>query len=225
MREKGKPPQKHPSRTRFPSRVCPDIRAHFNHLLTEREIDMDSVIILKNVRLSFPQLWVAKPFNPGDAPAYKATGLIVKGSDNDKLVRETIRELAKEKWSKGFEQKLKAIETNPNKFCYQDGDNKKWDGYEGCMVLSAKAKESKPPIILDRDKTQLREKDGRPYAGCYVNMSVEFFTYNNSGDGISSSLRWVQFFKDGDAFAGGTAVDVDEEIEDLSDGSDAEELA
>lgn len=219
------PPETMVRKVNRTSHVAPDIRAHHSHLLTEKEIDMEAVIKLKNVRLSFPELWEAKPFKPGDKPTYKASFLIEKGSQTDKEVRAVIKALTEEKWGKNAAKMLKSIENNPNKFCYQDGDTKTYEGYAGMMALSAKAKESKPPVILDRDKTVLREKDGKPYAGCYVNASVEFFTYSNSGDGISSSVRWVQFLKDGDAFEGGRPVDVDEEIEDLSDGSDAEEIA
>ena len=42
---------------------------------------------LSNVRLSFPQLFVAKEFKPGDGkPRFDATFLIVPGSANDKAM-------------------------------------------------------------------------------------------------------------------------------------------
>ena len=41
------------------------------------------------------------------------------------------------------------------------------------------------------------------YAGCYVNMFVEFYAYENSGNkGIAASLRGVQFVRDGERLGG-----------------------
>jgi hypothetical protein len=65
--------------------------------------------------------------------------------------------------------------------------------------------------VIDRDKTPLTSADGRPYAGCFVNASVELWAQdNNFGKRINASLRGVQFFKDGDAFSGGGAASDDE---------------
>ena len=49
-----------------------------------------SNIALKNVRLSFPQIWKAVGFNestPVDQHKYSATFLIEKGSENDKKMQ------------------------------------------------------------------------------------------------------------------------------------------
>lgn len=62
-----------------------------------------------------------------------------------------------------------------------------------------------------------------PYSGCYVNASVEFWAQDGDNSGIRCSLRAVQFLKDGDAFAGGSKVAVDE-LDDLGSGADAEDL-
>jgi hypothetical protein len=69
--------------------------------------------------------------------------------------------------------------------------------------------------VLDRDKTPLVQADGRPYSGCYVNASVEFYAYDNNGKGIAATLKGVQFFKDGDAFTGGGVASPDD-FDDLS---------
>ena len=178
-------------------------------------------ITLKNVRLSFPDLFVARPFKPGDAPKFKATFLVPKGSAQDKELNAAIRAVAKEKWGAKADNILKQITNNPNKFCYQDGDNKDYDGYEGHMAFSANNKTR--PTVIDRDRTPLTEADGRPYAGCFVNAIVELFTYDNSGAGMSASLGGVQFLRDGEAFSGGRPAAADD-FEDVSDtGADEEE--
>ena len=169
---------------------------------------MNKPITLKNVRLSFPDLFVARPFQAGDEPRYKATFLIPKGDPQIAVIKAAIAEAAEGKWGKKGAGILKAIEHNPNKNCFQDGDNKEYDGYAGNMSVSAAG--VKRPAVIDRDTTTLSAADGKPYAGCYVNASVEFFGYETGGNGVSANLRWVQFVKDGEGFGGGTPVSQDE---------------
>jgi hypothetical protein len=178
-------------------------------------------IKLSGVRLSFPGLWKAEPFKPGDDPKFKATFLVEKDSALDKAVNEAIIETAKAKWGAKATSVLKGMTNNPNKYCYQDGDTKSYDGYEGMMALSAK--NGKRPLVIDRDRTTLTEADGKPYAGCYVNASVEFFAYENSGNGISASLLGVQFLKDGDAFGGGS-IATEDDFDELEEGADADDV-
>lgn len=178
------------------------------------------LVKLENVRLSFPDLFEAKPYKPGDKPMHSATFLIPKGSALDKKIEKAILDTVKVKFGeKNAEKLIESIRNNPNKFCYQDGDTKPYDGYEGHMALRAKVE--KRPVVIDRDKTPLTAADGKPYAGCYVNAFVEFFGYTNSGKGVSAGLGGVQFYADGDSFGGGTRVSEDD-FDDLGDGADAD---
>lgn len=169
-------------------------------------------ITLKNVRLSFPDIFTAKAFEEGQTPKYKATFLFEKGSATHKEVDAAIIALAKEKWGPKADALLKSIRGNPNKFCLQDGDNKSYDGYEGMMYIGASNKGR--PTVIDRDRTPLTQDDARPYAGCYVNAIIELFTYDNTGKGIAASLSGIQFVKDGEAFSGGRPAAADD-FEDL----------
>jgi len=173
-------------------------------------------------RLSFPGLWKAEAFKPGDDPKFKATLLIPKNDPQVKAIEAKILAVLKEKYPQKAEQMLKSIRGNPNKFCFQDGDTKSYDGYEGMMALSAKS--TSRPLIIGTDRTPLAEEDGKPYAGCYVNMSVDFFVYDSQGVGVSASLRGVQFVRDGDSFGGGRPADVDE-FADVAEGADAGDFA
>lgn len=179
-------------------------------------------VVLKNVRLSFPDLFVAKPFQTGDEPRFRASFLIPKGSALEKTVEDAIKQVAANKWGKGSEKILAGIRGNSNRFNWQDGDHKEYDGYEGMMALSANNKAR--PLIIDRDKTPLTAADGKPYAGCYVNATVEFFAYEKPGNGISASLKGVQFVKDGDAFGGGAPASPDE-FDDLGVEDEEDSLA
>jgi hypothetical protein len=181
--------------------------------------DNPKAVKLKEVRLSFPDLFTPRAFKPGDEPKHKATFLV---NQNDKeqnaKIEAAIKATAEEKWGKKADAILKSIRNNPNKFCFQDGDSKDYDGYAGMMALTAGNKAR--PLIIDRNKDPLDSADGRPYAGCYVNATIEFFAYDNSGNGISASLKGVQFVKDGDAFGGGAPASPDD-FDDL--GVDEEE--
>ena len=179
-------------------------------------------ITIKNARLSFPDLFEPHPFKPGDAPKYKATFLVPKGTDQAKAIDAAIAAVAKEKWPKTWEKVLASIKGNANKFCWQDGETKTYDGYEGMMAFSAGNKAR--PTVIDRDKSPLSKDDGKPYAGCYVNAVVEIFAYDNSGNGISASLGGVQFVRDGEAFSGGRPASADE-FEDLGVGEEEDAFA
>lgn len=163
---------------------------------------------LNNVRLSFPDLFVPRAFQPGQKPKYKATFLVPKDSPQIKVIEQAIVETAKAKWPKDWQKVLNSIKGNANRFCFQDGDNKTYDGYEGMMAFSAS--NNARPSVFDNVKDPatnewavLTEDDGKPYAGCYVNAIVDVFAYDNSGNGISASLSGVQFRRDGEAFTGG----------------------
>jgi len=179
-------------------------------------------IRLEGVRLSFADIFVARPFKPGDDPKFKATFLIPKGSALEKAVWEKIRRVASDspKWKgANVDAVLKSIQHNPNKFCFQDGDSKTYEGYAGMMALTAR--NDVRPTVIDRNRAPLVAADGKVYAGCYVNASIELFAYDNTGKGISATLRGVQFDKDGEAFTGGGTASEDE-FDDISTGADAD---
>lgn len=180
-------------------------------------------IQLTNVRLAFNDLFKAVPFKDGD-PTYNATFLITKGSALHKQVEAAAIAALNTKFPGKGEAIRKQIDGNNNKCCIQDGDKQAYDGFAGNIAVRAKAPVSKRPLVIDRDKTPLTEADGRIYSGCYVNASIEFFGYDNTGKGLSAQLRGVQFFKDGDSFGGGTPASADE-FEEVSEGADADDLA
>lgn len=178
------------------------------------------IVKLQNVRLSFPKLFTPEPFKPGDTPKYKANFLVAKGDANDLAIKSAINKVATEKWKDKAGNVLTSIKGNNNRFCYQDGDLKSYDGYKGMSVLCAN--NTAQPYICDKDpNVKLIEADGRPYGGCYVNANVDIFGYNNSGNGISAKLLGVQFLLDGDAFAGGPPASAS----DFDDASDFGETA
>lgn len=181
-------------------------------------------VVLKNVRLAFPDLWEPKQFDGKGDARYSATFLVEPGSDTDKAIRTAVKAVADEAYGAKSAATLKSFEGNSGKFCYLDGNSKEYDGFEDHMFLSAHRKENQgKPLVLDRNKEVLEANSGKPYAGCYVNGSVDIYAQKGQYPGIRASLLAVQFFKDGDAFAGSRANPDD--FEDLSEGADSEDFA
>lgn len=178
-----------------------------------------SIVQLLNARLSFPDLFEAVQFEGKGPFSYRAAFLQpedqpVMLQQGDKSWKKTtiakvIDAVATELWKAKAPAILKSIEGNPQKCCWYDGNIKEYDGYEGNFVLSStRGQEKGRPLIIDRDKSPLSADDGKPYAGCYVNATVEIWAQDNKwGKGIRATLRGVQFAKDGDAFAAGTPLD------------------
>lgn len=177
---------------------------------------------IANVRLAFPVLFEAKTVNGEGKPAFSASFLINPADPQVKAINAAIEQVAKDKWGAKAEAILKQMRAQ-DKVCLHDGDLKSnYDGFPGNLYVSARS--ATRPLVIDRDKAPLNEQDGKPYAGCYVNASVELWPQdNNYGKRINASLRGVQFLRDGDAFAGGGAASEDE-FDDVSEGAAAADL-
>ena len=191
-------------------------------------------IQLANVRLSYPAIWKPKAFaaaSPGEQtsePKYQATALISKTTDPKsedfprvivdgkpqpdavKALQAAIQAVAEEKWGKGKVPKA----MNP---CLHDGSEKDdTDGYgDGVVFIGASSKNRVP--VIDRDLTPLTEESGRPYAGCYVNISIKLWAQDNQyGKRVNAQLRAIQFVRKGEPF-GEAPVDVNKEFQALPD--------
>ncbi len=179
-------------------------------------------ILLKDVRAAFPVFFEPKTFKGEGEPAYSGSFLLPRDHPQVAEIKAAIKEAAKDKWGEKAGAIVKQLEAN-DKVCLHDGDAKaEFTGYEGNLYVSGRASADKRPLIIDRDKTPLVAADGKPYAGCYVNVSLEIWAQNNSfGKRINASIRAVQFLRDGDSFGGGTSANVDE-FDDLSSGANVE---
>jgi hypothetical protein len=195
-----------------------------------------AIVQLKGPRLSFPDLFEAKQFQGTGPFAYKAsflqsedTPVYVQQPDKSwkaTTMQKVIDAIANEAWKAKAPNVLKAISGDPQKFCWYDGALKEYDGYEGNFVLSATRNQDKGrPLVVNHDKSPLTEKDGKPYAGCYVNATVEVWAQDNKyGKAIRATLRGVQFVRDGDAFSAGTPVS-DDEFDEIEAPETADDLS
>jgi len=178
---------------------------------------------LLNVRLAFPQLFEAKTVAGEGKPAHSGTFLIDPADPQVKTINAAIDATAKEKWGAKADAILKQMRA-ADKVCLHNGDLKAtYDGFPGNLFISAR--NPLRPTVVDADKTPLTEKDGKPYAGCYVHVVLELWSQDNQyGKRVNATLMGVQFYKDGDSFTGG-GVASEDDFDDISTGATADDLA
>lgn len=176
-------------------------------------------VLLKNVRLSFPNL-----FQPGTPPTgttavakFGAQFIFSPDSEAYKVASTEVLRVAVEKFGKNA--KTIVAEMPKSTICLRRGDSQLdkagevREGYAGNMYLVASNKSR--PVIVNNDKarTPLVESDGKPYGGCFVHCTVDIYAHDKPGLGkrIDATLLAVMFAGDGDSFGGakGSASDFD----------------
>lgn len=187
---------------------------------------MGTVVKLKNVRLAFPELFNPKPIGSSETKYYSAALPVEPGSENHVALEAAIEEAAKAKWAAKSTAILKTIREKGD-IGYKhrpltDGEGEVYDGFQGMHSVNATRREDKgPPLVVNRDGTPLTAASGKPYAGCYVNATVEVWAQDNQyGKKVNIQLRGVQFVRDGAAFSGGAPIDPDSEFEALPEDDD-----
>jgi hypothetical protein len=166
---------------------------------------------LNNVRLAFPALWEPKAFAGNEGAAKFGASLLIKKTDKAQVdkVKQVMMEVAHAKWNDKAKSILELL-MSQGRTCLRDGDQKsEYDGFDGCVYLSTSA--AAKPLIIGQDKQPLEQSSGLPYAGSFVNASVEIWAQDNKfGKRINATLRGVQFAGHGDAFSGSAPASTDE---------------
>lgn len=167
-------------------------------------------VVLNNVRLAFPKIWEPEQFGGTGEPACSAAFLMdpatSHGKANIEKLKAAISQAATEKWKDKAGAMVKTLQAKGD-LCLHDGAEKgEYDGFAGMMFVSARNKSR--PVVVDTDKTPLTQGDGKPYGGCYVNVSLDVWAQENKyGKRINAKLLAIQFKADGDAFSGGEGYD------------------
>ncbi|QKM47747.1 hypothetical protein B7760_01771 [Burkholderia glumae] len=183
---------------------------------------------LTNVRISFiDNLRSAAEYEKGDGKfRYSASFLVEPGSANDKAINDAIKAVAAEGWGKRADAMLESLRGNSNKYCYLDGNTKPYDGYEDMMYITGHRKRDdgrpllldnvadpetgKPARLIDANGDWLPGKEGRIYAGCYVNATIDIYAQTKTNPGIRCGLQGVQFHAAGDSFSGASRGNEDD---------------
>lgn len=195
------------------------------------------LVKLQNARLSFANgLFNATALEPTQVAKFGADFLLTPDTTVYKKVdsawvkttmEDVLLEVANGTWKGKGKQMLESLEAS--KKCLRDGSgrvNKSGEvyaGYEGLKYVSAKTKTR--PEIIDERKAPIAEQDGKIYSGCYVNVSFDVYGLADpKKKGVHSSLRAVQFCKDGPAFGAGTVAGAKDDFEELEVSADMNDL-
>lgn len=186
---------------------------------------------LKDVRLTFPQLWEPKQVNGQGDPKFSGAFLFKPDHSARTQLLNAVVAAAKAKWGEAlvdvkepdpadatkiitvkrpnYEVVLKQLKAT-DRICVHDGDSKsEYDGYAGHLFVNASNKIK--PLVIGPNRENLVPADGKPYSGCYVNAIVEIWAQDNQfGKRINASLMGVQFVRDGERLAGGAVAAADD---------------
>jgi hypothetical protein len=173
-------------------------------------------MMIRDARLAFPALFQPRTVNGEGKPRYSATLLLDANDPQIAAIRKTITAVAREKWKDKAGAILTGLE-KVGKVALHDGDEKaQYDGFFGTMFVAASAQETAAPTVVDVNRAPLSERSGKPYAGCYVNASVEFWAQDNAyGKRINATLRGIQFARDGDTFGAGSRAAAADEFDEI----------
>jgi hypothetical protein len=187
-------------------------------------------VMLKNVRIAFCQSLLGAPedYQSNGVFRHSATFLVEPGSANAKAIDAAIKAEAVHVWAKKADSMLESLKGNSNKYCYQNGNTKDYDGFEDRMYIGAHRKATDGrPMLLDSVKNpetgkaaKLTGAEGRIYAGCYVNAKISIYCQAGQNSGVRAGLLGVQFAGPGDSFGGAgrakqddfDAVDADDDL-------------
>lgn len=172
-----------------------------------------AVVTLRNVRLTFPNLFEAKAAKAGQKAKYSASFVFPPEHECVPLLRAAMKEVAKNKWGEKAEEFYNGLKA-ADKLAVHDGATKSdYVGYAGNLFVNAN-NEVRPTIVGGGPdgRGPLTAADGKLYSGCYVNAKVEIWAQQHPEHGkrINASLMGVQFFKDGERLSGGAVASADD---------------
>lgn len=188
----------------------------------------EGVVVLKDVRLSFPHLFTPTASIENGPVKFRAAFLIdpetETGKENIKKLEAAMNKAAVTVWkTKEKADKIRA-RLDSDRSGLQDGENATnkdgdvYNGYEGMRFI--KATNGRKPKVLRRDKSIIdSSEEAEIYGGCYVNAVVSIWatdSQKHGGNGIFATLEIVQFARKGEPF-GATALDEDDYLEDMGD--------
>lgn len=176
--------------------------------------------LLKNVRLSFPYLFEPdeqEDDNGNKKKTYRVTLLLPKATHKpvaQKLSR-IISDMCEEEYGNA---KLAA----DRKFL-RDGDESDVEDHHGHWTVTVR--ETRKPILVDRDRQPTEEDDELLYSGAWANVVIRPWAQNGKsmkkknkyGKRINAGFDIVQFVDHDDNLAGNARPDVDEVLDELDD--------
>lgn len=173
----------------------------------------ETKVLLTDVRLSYANIFEPTSFD-GNEPKYSAAILIDKEDTETLDILKQALTNAKEDYSEKHGKAPASLRVP-----LRDGDEERPDdvNYQGMYFFNASSKrapevvgkyldpETNKPVVLDEEDV---------YSGCFVNVSINFYPYNVSGNkGIAAGLGNIQKSRDGERLSGGASAEAEFEFE------------
>lgn len=147
-------------------------------------------LLTPRARLSFPNLFVAKPAMEGQPPKYSCVLLFdaaAQATPEFAALKAAARKAAQDKWG----DKIPANLRSP----FRNGSEKpNLDGYEGCVFISMSSNAQNRPGLVQQSALGLQKiiEESDLYAGCYVIVSTNAYVYDTAGNrGVAFGLNNV----------------------------------
>ena len=175
----------------------------------------DGILLVADVRISYPHIDVVWAKNEKDTKAYSAVGILPTATHQPAidLCMEVIADILKEH-NKGVEIKDDAL------FC-RDGKPTKKPEYAGAWTINSR--ETEKPTVLHPDKSEMEspsEIKSEIKAGYFVDLLIEpWWQDNEHGKRVNASLRAVRLRREGPVIAEG-GISKDEAISSFDDDDD-----
>jgi len=184
---------------------------------------MSDFIVLKKVRLAFPNLRRARSQKNDDGSdgilKYDAVFLIdpstPEGKETFAELKAEVVAVGREKWGAKADQLLvmlrdqKRLCFNPGPFYDQNGNPR--PGWEDAVAVNGfRYADQGAPGLFDAHLNPLGDDpQGVIYAGCHVHAKLRVFAWDHAkyGKRVRAEILAVMFAEDGDAFRGGSAAD------------------
>ena len=175
-----------------------------------------------NLRIAFPNVFEPKVNEQGKA-TFGAAFIFAADHPGKAALDKVVDEVGAAKWGAKWPAMKKQMIAGDNLLVHNGDAKATLDGYEGNLYFNAY--NAVRPTVVDRDTSPLVAADGKPYSGCYVNAILDIWAQDNQyGKKVNAQLQGVQFFKDGDAFAGGGKAAAASDFTPIAEGADAEDL-
>ena len=157
------------------------------------------------VRISYAYVWEPREAEEGKRPKYE-TMILVPESETKIVARlnkaiDAAVEAGKKRYGEEWATKNKSSFKRPLK----EGNEEKpgEDIYEDMLYFNAWSYNA--PEIVDR-QVQPILKQSEVYSGCWANISLEFYPYDNEGRGVGVMLGNIQKVRDDEKLAGGRSA-------------------
>lgn len=184
---------------------------------------MATIIMLKNLQLSFPALAEPQSFGEGD-PAYGAKFPIAPNSEQQKAIEAALHAEAVGEWKDKADNVLTMLKED-NKLCFVEKvyrskkTGEPYAGFEGMHYLSTRNAKTQPTVYNEYGDAITAKSDIErlAYSGAIVNASVEVWAQDNKwGRRVNCSLRGIMLTGEGQSLGGGSAPAAADEFADFA---------